>query len=97
MCRTWWKDKGRYVRKGEKALTLCQPVTIERRTDDSADHADAEVFTRFGYRQNWFVLAQTDGQAVEPPPMPDWDQARALATLGIIEEPFALTDANSQG
>src|SRR5262245_36175956 len=25
-----WKDKGRYVRKGEKALTLCQPVTLKR-------------------------------------------------------------------
>lgn len=26
-----WKDLGRYVRKGEKALTLCMPITIKRR------------------------------------------------------------------
>ena len=25
-----WKELGRYVRKGEKALTLCQPVTVKR-------------------------------------------------------------------
>ena len=31
---------------------------------------------------------QTDGQDVEPVPIPDWDRARALDTLGIIEEPF---------
>jgi hypothetical protein len=43
------------------------------------------------------VLAQTDGQEVEPPSIPDWDQARALETLGIIEEPFTATDGNCQG
>jgi hypothetical protein len=24
-----WKELGRHVRKGEKAITLCQPVTIK--------------------------------------------------------------------
>src|SRR5215468_8269767 len=56
-----WKELGRYVRKGEKAITLCQPVTVKRttQTDDAADETD--VFTRFTYRPRWFVLAQTDG------------------------------------
>ena len=27
-----WKEKGRWVRKGEKALTLCRPVTVKRAT-----------------------------------------------------------------
>src|SRR5215469_2693152 len=27
-----WKELGRYVRKGEKGLTLCMPVTCNRRT-----------------------------------------------------------------
>src|SRR5688572_23254028 len=31
-----WKELGRHVRKGEKALSLCQPVTITRR-EPSAD------------------------------------------------------------
>ena len=25
-----WKELGRHVRKGEKALVLCQPVTVKR-------------------------------------------------------------------
>src|SRR6266704_6528053 len=25
-----WKDKGRYVRKGEKAIVLCMPITVKR-------------------------------------------------------------------
>jgi antirestriction protein ArdC len=94
-----WKDKGRFVRKGEKAITLCQPVTVKRTTEAGKFDTDqhAEVFTRFIYRPHWFVLAQTDGQAVELPPIPEWDQIRALATLGIVEEPFTSTDGNCQG
>ena len=56
-----WKDKGRYVRKGEKAITLCQPVTVKRRRDEE-DEGDEQVFTRFVYKPHWFVLAQTEGQ-----------------------------------
>src|SRR6266487_923475 len=57
-----WKDKGRWVRKGEKAIVLCMPITCKRQatdaTDPDADHA--ETFTRFVYRPNWFVLSQTE-------------------------------------
>ncbi len=28
-----WKELGRHVRKGEKALTLCMPVTVKRPAD----------------------------------------------------------------
>ena len=65
------------------------PITGNRR--ESADHAEteateteAQTFTRFVYRPNWFVLAQTDGQDVEPEPIPVWDRARALDALGIV-------------
>jgi hypothetical protein len=92
-----WKDKGRYVRKGEKAIVLCQPVTVKRSVESDDGSDDAEVFTRFVYRPHWFVLSQTDGQAVEPQPIPTWDQARALEALSITEEPFSMTDGNCQG
>ena len=98
-----WKDKGRYVRKGEKAIVLCMPVTIKRKpTDDGQADGDGEegkpeTFTRFVYRPHWFVLAQTEGQTVEPVPIPEWDQASALDALGVVEEPFTLTDGNCQG
>jgi antirestriction protein ArdC len=97
-----WKDKGRYVRKGEKAMVLCMPVTCKRKADDrpdsdASDDGRPETFTRFVFRPNWFVLAQTEGQDAEPLAIPDWDQTRALETLGIIEEPFSMTDGNCQG
>jgi antirestriction protein ArdC len=95
-----WKEKGRYVRKGEKAIVLCQPITVKRRTKESEPAADPdqpEVFTRFMFRARWFVLAQTEGAAVDREPLPAWEAARALQTLGITEEPFAMLDGNCQG
>src|SRR5688500_15397250 len=56
-----WKNVGRHVRKGEKAITLCLPITIKRKSNAAGEAAkvDAECFTRFVFRPNWFVLAQT--------------------------------------
>ncbi len=42
-----WQELGRHVKRGEKALTLCMPVTIKRKAEPG-DADDAEVFTRFG-------------------------------------------------
>jgi antirestriction protein ArdC len=92
-----WKALGRHVRKGERAITLCQPVTVKRRADDTADDEQAVVFTRFVYKTHWFVLAQTDGTELPAAALPTWDRARALETLGIAEEPFAMLDGNVQG
>jgi antirestriction protein ArdC len=90
-----WKEFGRQVRKGEKALVLCMPVTIKRKTQDETD--DAEVFTRFVFRPHWFTLAQTDGQPLAEQPIPAWDRERALAALDIREIPFDGLDGNSLG
>ena len=93
-----WKEKGRHVRKGQKALVLCMPVT-RKRTETDDDGNETEVrFTRFIYRPNWFVLAQTEGQALaETAPAIEWDRARALAALDITEVPFDLTNGNIGG
>jgi len=45
-----WKDLGRHVKKGEKALMLCQPVTIKRKTDEAGD--DDAILLRFVYRSH---------------------------------------------
>jgi hypothetical protein len=100
-----WKDKGRYVRKGEKALTLCMPVTCKHRDTDPNDDepttpagaAKPATFTRFVYRPHWFVLSQTDGADYVSPSLPSWDAARALAALDITEIPFEHLDGNCQG
>jgi hypothetical protein len=89
-----WKELGRNVRKGEKAITLCQPVTVKRPA-----HADDEcgVFTRFIHKPHWFVLAQTDGAEIEPVPIPSWNAARALSVLNVVEVSFDATNGNVLG
>jgi hypothetical protein len=88
-----WKEKGRRVRKGEKALTLCMPITIKGKDTASGD----ETFTRFIYRPRRFVLSQTEGQDVEPSLPPTWEKSKALTTLNVTETPFELLDGNTQG
>lgn len=89
-----WKELGRCVRKGEKAITLCQPVTVKRRADVDDESG---VITRFIHKPHWFVLAQTDGAEIEPVPIPTWDAARALSVLDVIEVPFDATNGNVMG
>lgn len=92
-----WKDKGRYVRKGQKAITLCMPITCKRTPDADDDHDAPQTFTRFIYRPRWFVLAQTDGAELPPEPVPAWNRHDALTRLNIEPIPFDLTDGNCQG
>ncbi len=102
-----WKDLGRHVRKGEKALTLCMPVTIKCREWDRSRQEEGltsgepsqESGTRtvFVFKRNWFVLSQTEGAEFDLPPIPHWQKEQALQALGIFEEPFNLLDGNCQG
>jgi antirestriction protein ArdC len=93
-----WKELGRYVRKGEKAITLCQPVTVKRPADADDDRTgEPGVFTRFVYRPHWFVLAQTEGAEIPLAPIPTWDAGCALAALDVTEIPFDMLDGNCLG
>ena len=95
-----WKDLGRHVKKGEKAIQLCMPITCKRRRDtgDDADQAADAVYTRFVFRRNWFTLAQTEGADYVAPPPPAWDRTRALAALDVAEIPFeGIANGNVQG
>jgi hypothetical protein len=73
------------------------PVTIKRKIEDQNVNAETEVFTRFVYRNNWFVLAQTDGKELPPVSIPAWDKDCALAALAIQEIPFDLLNGNVMG
>ena len=96
-----WKELGRHVRKGEKALTLCMPVSCKAKhteRDEQGKETEQETaFTRFVYRNNWFVLAQTEGAEYQPEPLPTWDESLALATLEIERVGFDDLDGNTQG
>ena len=92
-----WKELSRHVRKGEKALTLCMPITIKRKAETTDDTAEDGVYTRFVYKSRWFVLSQTDGEPLPEPEIPKWNTTRALATLEIKQIPFDRTDGNCLG
>jgi hypothetical protein len=96
-----WKELGRYVKRGEKAIELCMPVTCKRTVkEENSDGNEAEseiTFKRFVFRRNWFMLSQTDGAEYQVPAIPAWDHARALRTLGVEEIPFEHLNGNVQG
>lgn len=94
-----WKEKGRSVKKGEKAISLCMPVTMKgKRTDKETGTEEEFRFSRFVFRNNWFVLSQTEGAdyAAEVK-SPAWDADKALAGLEVTAATFDHPDGNCQG
>lgn len=94
-----WKELGRCVKKGEKAIPLVMPVTIKKqKEDESGIKQEDGSFTMFMLKRNWFSLDQTDGEAFKPEvTIPAWDKQRALSTLQIEEVAFEHLNGNCQG
>ena len=95
-----WKELGRSVKKGEKAIPLVMPVTVKKKAVDAdADEESVDgVRTIFILKRNWFSLDQTEGEAFSPEViMPEWDKAKALVALDIREVRFEMADGNCQG
>jgi len=90
-----WQKLNRQVRKGEKAIWLCMPLT--RKVDNQKAGERQEVITTFIWKPLWFVMSQTEGEPVQMLEIPAWDKSKALASLDITEVPFAQTDGNCQG
>jgi hypothetical protein len=68
------------------------PVTVKRKeTDETGKEQDASL-TTFVYKARWFVLAQTDGEAMELPEMPAWDAGRCMSALDIERVAFIATE-----
>jgi antirestriction protein ArdC len=95
-----WQALGRHVKRGERALTLCMPITRKRRDEqsDTSDEANEEAtFSCFIHRARWFVASQTEGQELPAVPIPQWDAGQALVNLNIERVVFDSTDGNIQG
>jgi hypothetical protein len=90
-----WQKLNRQVKKGEKAVLLCMPLT--RKIKDKSNNEDQTVISTFVWKPNWFVLSQTNGEPVPMPEIPAWGKEKALAALGIQEMPFTETNGNVQG
>ena len=60
-----WKELGRHVKRGERAIELCMPIVMKRAIkQEGADGNEIEsevAYKRFVFRRNWFMLSQTDG------------------------------------
>jgi hypothetical protein len=98
---TKWKQLGRQVQRGSKAITLYMPVTCNRKrtvkNDDGTEQEQDFAFTHFVLRPHWFTLGQTEGKAYEAPDIPEWSEQKALAALNIEYVPFEDLDGNIQG
>lgn len=95
-----WQALGRAVKRGERALTLCMPVTRKVRNEESQDSESEDqvrTFTSFVYNPRWFVLSQTTGDELVPTHMPEWNALHALAALDIEQTTFTHTEGNCPG
>ncbi len=96
-----WKQLGRRVTKGERALTPCMPLSCTRtrtvKRDDGTKEDEQFTFTHFTYKKHWFVLSQTERADFQPPAIPEWNEQKALAALKVERIPFEDLDGNTQG
>ena len=98
-----WREKGRFVKKGEKAISLFMPISVKRRTDkrapaDTGEAGEGGTFSMFMLRPNWFSLNQTEGDEFAAESVtPAWDAVTAMAALDIVEEPFEHLQGNHLG
>ena len=100
-----WKEKGRFVQKGQKAISLFMPVSVKRREKKGAAAESSEcsddkgaAFNVFMLRTNWFSLEQTEGANFEPELIaPSRDAVTALAALEVAEVPCEQLRGYAQG
>jgi hypothetical protein len=96
-----WQALGRSVKRGERALILCMPITRKARDEEAESNGDdangERTFTSFMHKARWFVISQTVGEEFNPPRLPEWEAERALAALDIEQIAFTDTDGNCQG
>ena len=107
-----WAELGRHVKKGEKAIVLTMPITVNQKREDSGNTDPASEVAKtdvagdnagppkrriFVDRPHWFVLAQTEGKEYVPLEIPEWEEASALRTLLIGRVSFRNLDGNCQG
>jgi len=93
-----WQELGRYVKRGQLALTLCMPVTAKKRRVNPETKVEEEhTLMYFVFRPNWFVLSQTGGDTPYSTPIPGFELDAALRNLEIQRLEFDLIDGNVQG
>jgi antirestriction protein ArdC len=88
-----WASLGRQVLRGSKAKAILRPITVKREDAEGNE----EAFTRFKMVNCLFGLSETEGEALPPAEIPEWNLDQALDALGITRVPFEATNGNMQG
>ena len=88
-----WKQLGRQVKKGSKAIALLMPVTVKG--EDSKGKETVKAF--FIRRNNWFGLSQTEGADYVAPVVPGFSVDTALKALEITQEAYKSVNGNCMG
>lgn len=102
-----WKNKDRMVKKGEKAIELCMPITsLQNEKQETINEKGEKIITEgkkvikfFVWKKNWFALSQTEGKELSGHDFisPKWNPEQALKNLDIIQEPYNSINGNCQG
>jgi hypothetical protein len=95
-----WLESKRQVRKGERGITLCMPVSFKKtgQAENVKDEtAEAQTCYAFRFRAYWFVLAQTEGEQTCVPTIPAFEIDTAVRSLSITRTAFDEMNGNIQG
>jgi hypothetical protein len=91
-----WQKLGRQVRRDEKAVYLWMPIPLPEK--DANGEKTGETYTWFALKPHWFILSQTDGEAMpDELPADEWNADQAERALDITRETFQHTDGNAMG
>ena len=100
-CFSNWNKMGRKIKKGEKALWLWMPLGggVRKEVDENGEEHIYQTPVRFGFKNRWFALSQTDGEEVkaEELKLPNFDFNKVYNFYGIKIIPFEKINGNVQG
>lgn len=94
-----WQKKGRRIKKGQKALHLCMPVSFKKEVENIDGEILEETKSFFVYRSKFFLLSQTDGDEINDQDFKakDWSKDDCLKNLNIKLTDFDSINGNTQG
>lgn len=98
-----WKELGRTIADWSQSKEVIVPRFIKEQepesTEDELEVKRERVAKLIGFAvvRAVFPLSATNGPEIPPQPIPGWNEAAALAKLGIKQVPFDSTNGNLQG
>lgn len=102
-----WKEYGRSVKKGEKAIGLLMPMVINLKGVDEETGEEKVIGQRkiFVEKNYWFALSQTKEYKQDKKKTakkleedaPEWDYKKVLKAFKIKQIDFAIVNGNAQG